>query len=490
MEYCGKANIAKQKTEEETAKEKVQIAVIGSYGEDGAINLTNLSTNLRQIEGLIDILSDGKSIMNNTIEKLPIEVIVDGYIFEINKNGNVVSKLAKPVVRYTLDKEEPLEEGTEVTVTVLATISKGSITKITTPGGEVRNKNIATFSVKENGIYEVTVEGSSGEITTCEVTVLNIGNTEIFSKIYTQTEDYKDKNGNIAKIPKGFAVGMSTTINTINGGLVITDAIDEKHKSTGNQFVWIPVGKVNVDEQQTQIKTINLDRYYFDSEGNPSSMGEASIKGDKYRSNTEKTDNKWGTACARNLSGFKTSAIQNGGYYIGRYEAGDSSVSNFRTTFGETGQLVCKSNQIPYDNVTQLQASNIVKKMYTESYLETDLVNSYAWDTALVFIQEFSGDKKYSRQETGQAAHTKTGNAVLLDKTIDKRCNVFDMAGNCREWSTEWCNADYPATYRGGYCKSISAHDLSYTPAYRDNGSKILSSAVYSFRPLLYLLEI
>ena len=128
--------------------------------------------------------------------------------------------------------------------------------------------------------------------------------------------------------------------------------------------------------------------------------------------------------------------------------------------------------------------------MYTESYLETDLVNSYAWDTALVFIQEFSGDKKYSRQETGQATHTKTGNAILLDKTIDKKCNVFDMAGNCREWSTEWYNADYPATYRGGYCKSISAHDLSYTPAYRDNGSKILRSAVYSFRPLLYLLEI
>ena len=36
--------------------------------------------------------------------------------------------------------------------------------------------------------------------------------------------------------------------------------------------------------------------------------------------------------------------------------------------------------------------------MYSSSNFESDLINSYAWDTAIVFIQEFSGDTDYSRQ--------------------------------------------------------------------------------------------
>ena len=217
MDYCGKAEKAKTENIKKSAEEKVKIEVIGSYSQDGTINLEDLNTNLRKIEGLTDILlPDGTSIMNqNKIEKLPIDVVVDGYIIEISEDGKVKLKEIKPIVTYTLSTEETVPEGTKITVTIKATISEGSITKITTPAGETNNTNTTTFDVTKNGFYNVIVEGSNGKTTKCVVKVLNIGNAEIFSDIYTESQVYKDKNGNTAKIPKGFAVGISNTINDI-----------------------------------------------------------------------------------------------------------------------------------------------------------------------------------------------------------------------------------------------------------------------------------
>ena len=239
-----KANTAKTETIKKSAEEKVKIAVAGSFGENGEIDLNDLNTNLRQVEGLTDILYSDISIYEaNKIEKLPINVVVDGYVIEIDEKGKVTLKAIKPVVNYSLNPSTLVPEETTVTVTITASISGGEkITKITKPNGEVEtNKSTTTFEVTESGYYTVTVEGSNGETTTCIVKVTNIGNTEIFSDIYRETKTYTDANGNEARIPEGFAVGESSTISTINGGLVITDNIDEFHRSTGNEFVWVPV---------------------------------------------------------------------------------------------------------------------------------------------------------------------------------------------------------------------------------------------------------
>lgn len=64
---------------------------------------------------------------------------------------------------------------------------------------------------------------------------------EKYSEVYTKTTEYKDVNEDIAYIPKGFKVGTSSSVNTIENGLVIED---EK----GNQFVWVPVKDAVYDE--------------------------------------------------------------------------------------------------------------------------------------------------------------------------------------------------------------------------------------------------
>ena len=128
--------------------------------------------------------------------------------------------------------------------------------------------------------------------------------------------------------------------------------------------------------------------------------------------------------------------------------------------------------------------------MYTSSNFTSDLINSYAWDTAIVFIQTFgteSNSKAYSRQNgiTTNTSYPSITGTGILKKTNkeDKQCNIYDMAGNCREWTTETYSYFYgPCMYRGGsYYDSIDYTSL------RNYRSTTVAYCYDSFRPILYL---
>ena len=66
--------------------------------------------------------------------------------------------------------------------------------------------------------------------------------------------------------------------------------------------------------------------------------------------------------------------------------------------------------------------------------MESDLCNSYGWDTAIIYIQAM-GHSNYAnanRDTTGNTSKLKTG------ETGDEVCKIFDMAANCKEWTTEY----------------------------------------------------
>ena len=76
-----RAQEARTKTDEANAREQVQLAVVGSIGTDGNINLDDLNTGLSKIENLVSTLP---------ISKLPAIVNVDGYEVGILGNGETV----------------------------------------------------------------------------------------------------------------------------------------------------------------------------------------------------------------------------------------------------------------------------------------------------------------------------------------------------------------------------------------------------------------
>ena len=339
----------------------------------------------------------------------------------------------------------------------------------------------------------------------------------------------KDKKGNQVVVPGGFKIS-SASGESVQQGIVIED-------KDGNQFVWVPVSNINGDGSNKIVKDdgseveITLGRYTFAT----SSPGTPTIKqkGSEYDQTTlaqatsgtlntkygvaestyyfyelngsrpgkEKSDLTGTNTTAKNLKDFIEKTESNKGFYIARYEASygsgyNSSGTDTATKFGNAKPLskVSKANSdssMNYNNsgtlwnyITQQQAALVSQNMYkNDKYVESDLINSYAWDTAIVYIQAM-GNSNYANAD--RENNTTLKNTGL---TEDEKCKIFDMAGNTFEWTTE-----YSTSTTGGYpspctCRGGSYYGSGFYTSRRDNGyySANNSSDTRSFRPLLYV---
>ena len=282
-------------------------------------------------------------------------------------------------------------------------------------------------------------------------------------KVKDNTE-IEDDLGNKVWIPGGFGVA-SDSGTKVEDGIVIEDA-------KGNQFVWIPVGeyKVSTSINSTGKLTNNLTRRSWGAKNvvqNPTPVTEDNVIGSYYYG-------EGGTIVA-----FKNSATTKGGFYIGRYEQGTGNV--------------CKKNVEPYVRVTRDTANTKAKAMYSNnSYVKSELISSYAWDTALNFICQTNSagytlatTKSSSYGNINTSTPTKTGEYTVNGKVVDKYSNIYDFLGNRREWTTEYCSfSDNTCVSRGGvYSYS------SYYAASRYNGTTSYSNANFSFRLQLYVKD-
>ena len=174
---------------------------------------------------------------------------------------------------------------------------------------------------------------------------------------------------------------------------------------------------------------------------------------------------------------------------IGEWTAPNANWTGYK---GENIKLVSKFGATVWNYITQNKAANLCKNLAdTNGYegVTSDLINSYAWDTALVFIQKCGTDSNYANQ-TGKSTPvdiSEAGETILAEGAgagkNDVQCNIYDMAGNCWEWTTETCSvSNVPCAYRGGFCSNESD-----SASHRGGINTNYSSSGISFRPLLYL---
>ncbi len=407
----GKANDAKTQTEQAKEDENLKIAIAGSYGTDGKLNLKDLKDNLTN-QGI-------DYDKNNT--GFPLEVIVNGEKKKIDANGNIIESIQ---------------------------------------------------SLKTKGT------------------------------VFKDTTTLEDTYGNQVTIPKGFKIANDSATE-VTGGIVIEDATYTN--TIGSQFVWIPVGTGENAIKKANKETVDiaLGRYSFTKNSDGTVTTSEFSDRDYTEDTTASHNSNYKNAIAKDIEAFETSVKNNHGYYIGRYEAGvvdyDSSVStsnsnktNWTGYTGDNIKLVCKKEQQVWNYVTQNKASELSRDMYgSEAKVTSDLINSYAWDTAIVFIQKCgteSNSSTYSKTDgessRSESAPQTTGTNILkVTSKVDKQCNIFDMAGNCWEWTTEThSDSSYPCVSRGG------RYYDSYV--YTSSRSFNVTSNAYSynsFRPLLYL---
>ena len=292
---------------------------------------------------------------------------------------------------------------------------------------------------------------------------------EDVTEIQDETVTVEDEYGNKVTIPKGFEV-VEEEGTTVPEGIVIQD-------KDGNQFVWIPVGRVYKDNTGTNYSDIQLGRYTFNtSNGTPTPVQlaytEQNPENYKQLVTLETYYQEYATranpdgiassgsdglnAIAKNLAGFVESVKENYGYYLGRYEASygsGSSVADYKPLSKVSTSTTFSKSKVGslWNNVTQIDAAKISRNMYNNDSsvgVESDLVNSYAYDTAIVFIQEM-GNVNYANKNDGSMSLKNTGT------TQDKVCNIFDMASNCYEVTTEYSDytnlsISYSCVIRGG----------------------------------------
>ena len=252
-------------------------------------------------------------------------------------------------------------------------------------------------------------------------------------------------------IPDGFVYVGGTKAS----GLVISDATADKEKYkgqttvgtdlVGNQFVWIPVDNI-ADYKRTEYT--------------------GSFGFSDYSENLPEDE--------------KTSVETNKGYYIGRYEAGDKEAKALRANGASTSnKITVKAGQAPYNYVTRTQAKSLAEAFSTKqgyTSVKSKLVSSYAWDTAIAFIQKTNSDYGSSSEEgnykdsptftytgiadTEKNKQTKANGTSTLIPTGQTTAvnNIYDMGGNVWELTTEsYSSTDYPCTCRGGYYDDLFA---------------------------------
>ena len=363
-------------------------------------------------------------------------------------------------------------------------------------------KDMEQINALENWLNENTGEGNK------EVNITTLVGKEAVTKNTKAVDTY----GNKIIIPKGFKVlahgteaGSATytysgdNIPAVQDGIVIEDT---QTGTAGNQFVWVPVGTINnkSGDSRGTTSTITLGRYEFDSNTGAlksnTPVQVASVENctqevtintnykelSVFRAGNSATDSTAQNATARNLSEFISTTLANRGYYIARFEAS-----------GTASKITSKYNQTVLTDITQPNAAKAAREMYgeikenNELVYASDLVNSYAWDTAIIFIQTYSTGTDAS----SYASKNKSTSFANTGINNDKYCNIWDMSGNAYEWTTEYSTISYgsyfdPCVTRGGYCSFDDGRAGSYTSFRGDTYTtgRVINSGL---RPLLYV---
>ena len=347
-------------------------------------------------------------------------------------------------------------------------------TEIENNGGNLENTEFPTLANIDNNKFFVKSDGS----------VLKYKKMAEISGQETENTATKDSFGNYIVVPAGFKV-INTTDN-VTDGIVVEDV---SHEATaGSQFVWIPVGDV-IKDNSGNTENITFSRYTFadDSAGTPTDQGSNEIIDDYWTEDTASNHNSsYENTIAKDIENFKSTVQNNYGYYIGRYEARTNIERKLLAD--KLSQVTEKADEYIYNYVTQPQAATLSREMYNDNNFESDLMNSYAWDTAIVFLQKFDNrtdkTKPYSKQISLNNSLASQGTNSLEE--INKQdiiCNIYDMASNCIEWSTETHRtANDHCVSRGGYYDS----KILYTTDYRDVNNNHYGDFVRSFRVIIY----
>ena len=334
---------------------------------------------------------------------------------------------------------------------------------------------------------------------------------------------------------------------TIDTGLVIKDA-------SGNEYVWVVVPKSlynNIKYNSNNAKKPSSSTDYANIEyclqQYTATYRKGTINSDVYYPD-DKNVGWFADATAYNnlKNSMLKSVYENGGFYVGRYEAGIETTGTNRTSNTDKNSdgkytiegmpaPVSKADAYPYTYVTRTQAQNLASNV-NPGTKTSSLMFGVQWDLVLAFMHnkgniadstltsnsttignyydstfdlnrgkyaqygELGNEWKnfdsalgsivVSNETTGKMKKTEQSsdfNSILITTggtEQSKVMNIYDIAGNVYEWTLEkTSNASRPCATRGG-CFIFTGSD--YPAAYRFSDITTGAGDVFGFRLSLW----
>ena len=331
----------------------------------------------------------------------------------------------------------------------------------------------------------------------------------------------------------------------LSNGLVIKDG-------NGNEYVWIEVPKT-----AEVYPTAGLKITKFTEDKYTAIETDLQTYTDYYRRNKSGTLTSYKDEfCSDETTGLTSaqytelkqkmlkSVYENGGFWIGRYEAG---IEENRTESGKpTKTPLSKAGTVdapvyPYTYVTCSQAQTLASQLSTGKNYNSSLMFGVQWDLVLKYIETKIGSEnltcngkniltedssswgnyidssfvinrgKYAKNgtlssawnnyntplencvtyvnaiSTKVSANSNNNSIVLTTGASDacKKVNICDLAGNVWEWTLEYtANISRPCVARGGNFHYCYGYD---SPAsYRDDNNTNFNNFHYGFRVSLF----
>ena len=331
----------------------------------------------------------------------------------------------------------------------------------------------------------------------------------------------------------------------LNNGLVIKDV-------SGNEYVWIEVPKTTgvyptaglkiTAFTETEYTAIETDLHTYTDYYRRNKSGTLTSYKDEYYSDdvTGLTSAQYTELKQKMLK----SVYKNGGFWIGRYEAG---ITKNRTSKDEeiTAAPLLKAGTVenavyPYTYVTCSQAQTLASQLSTGKSYTSSLMFGVQWDLVLKHIEVKAVEQgttlatiqsalrsdskdwgnyynasfvinrgkfaKYGALTTWYNYNTALANCVTLENGISKKVsassssnsillttgasdvckkmNIYDLAGNVYEWTLEYTARTLnPYAYRGGGCNYSGSIFPASSRAYNSTTS---SNDNFGFRSSLF----